>query len=154
MEPTNEPLILRSPMSPDEWDAYFELRWRILCQPWGQPRGSERDSMDDSAVHLLLLDSARKPLACGRLHFNTPDEAQVRFMAVDENGRGRGYGRRLLEGLKVEAAGRGAQKLVLNARDNVTEFYSKYGYAVVGEPKRFSARFAICEWRSRCHKNP
>src|SRR5437667_6156018 len=85
MEPTNEPLILRSPMSPDEWDAYFDLRWRILCQPWGQPRGSERDSLDDSAVHLLLLDSARKPLACGRLHFNAPDEAQVRFMAVDEN---------------------------------------------------------------------
>jgi predicted GNAT family N-acyltransferase len=29
--------------------------------------------------------------------------------------------------------GRGAQKIVLNARDNVTEFYAKHGYAVVGE---------------------
>ena len=28
---------------------------------------------------------------------------------------------------------RGAQKLVLNARDNVTEFYAKHDYAVVGE---------------------
>src|SRR5437868_15304007 len=154
MEPTNEPLILRSPMSPDEWDAYFDLRWRILCQPWGQPRGSERDSLDDSAVHLLLLDSARKPLACGRLHFNAPDEAQVRFMAVDENARGRGYGSRILEGLRAEAARRGAQKVVLNARDNVTEFYAEHDYAVVGELKRFSARFAMCGWPSRCHKNP
>ena len=25
----------------------------------------------------------RKPLACGRLHFNAPDEAQVKFMAVN-----------------------------------------------------------------------
>ncbi len=131
--PTDEPLILRSPKSPSEWDAYFELRWRILRQPWGQPRGSERDSEDDSAFHLLLLDLASKALACGRLHFNAPDEAQVRFMAVDENARGCGYGRRILEGLEAEATRRGAQKLVLNARDNVTEFYAKHGYAVVGE---------------------
>ena len=56
--------------------------------------------MDDSAFHLFLLDSARKPLACGRLHFNAPDEAQVRFMAVNEDARGRGYGSRILEGLE------------------------------------------------------
>jgi N-acetylglutamate synthase-like GNAT family acetyltransferase len=86
-----------------------------LRQPWDKPRGSECDSLDDSAFHLLLLDSARKPLACGRLHFNAPDEAQVRFMAVDENARGRGYGSRILEGLKAAAARRGAQKVVLNA---------------------------------------
>ena len=92
IEPTDEPQILRSPTSPDECDVYFDLRWRILRRQWDQPRGSERDSMDDSAVHLLLLDSARKPLACGRLHFNAPDEAQVRFMAVDQNARDRGYG--------------------------------------------------------------
>jgi N-acetylglutamate synthase-like GNAT family acetyltransferase len=78
--------------------------------------------MDDSACHLFLLDSARKPLACGRLHFNAPDEAQVRFVAVDENARGGDYGRRILEGLEAEAARRRARKVVLNARDNATEF--------------------------------
>ena len=34
---------------------------------------------------------------------------------------------------EAEAARRRAQKLVLNARDNVTEFYAKHNYAVVGE---------------------
>ena len=63
-----------------------------MRQPWGQPRGSERDPIDDSAFDLLLLDNARKVLACGRFHFNALDEAQVRFMAVDENMRGCGYG--------------------------------------------------------------
>ena len=133
MQPTNEPLILRSPMSPDEWDAYFDLRWRILRQPVGSATRGERDSLDASAVHLLLLDSARKPLACGRLHFNAPDEAQVRFMAVDQNARDRGYGSRILEGLEAEATRRGAQKVALNARDDVTEFYAQHDYAVVGE---------------------
>jgi predicted GNAT family N-acyltransferase len=35
--------------------------------------------------------------------------------------------------LEAEATRRGAQKVVLNARDNVTEFYAKHDYAVVGE---------------------
>jgi ribosomal protein S18 acetylase RimI-like enzyme len=87
----------------------------------------------DSAFHLFLLGSARKPLACGCLHFMAPDEAQVRFMAVDENARGRAYGSRILKGLEAEAARRGAQKVVLNARDNATGFYAKHNYAVVGE---------------------
>jgi len=89
--------------------------------------------MDDSAFHLHLLDSVRKPLACGCLQLNAPDEAQVRLMAVDENARGRGYGSRILQGLEAGATRRSAQKLVLNARDNVTEFCAKHGYAVVGE---------------------
>ncbi len=76
MDPTEEPLILHSPRSPSEWEAYFDLRWRILRQPWGQPRGSERDSEDDSAFHLLLMDAAGKALACGRLHLTALGEAQ------------------------------------------------------------------------------
>jgi len=35
--------------------------------------------------------------------------------------------------LEAEATRRGAQKLVLNAHDNATEFYAKHDYAVVGQ---------------------
>ena len=92
------------------------------------------------AFHLLLIDPARKPLACGRLRFNAPDEAQVRFMAVDQSARGSGYESRILRGLEAEAVRRGAQKIVLNARDNVTEF--SIGGMVMRSsvrPKRFLA---------------
>ena len=116
MDPTEERLILQSPRSPSEWDAYFDLRWRILRQPWGQPRGSERDSEDDSAFHLLLMDAAGKALACGRLHLTAPGEAQVRCMAVEERTRGCGYGNRILVALEAEASCRGVRKIVLNAR--------------------------------------
>src|SRR5438105_3131573 len=64
----HEPL-LRSPCSTADWETYFDLRRRVLRQPWGQPRGSERDSEDKSAFHLFLTDPAGKALACGRLRF-------------------------------------------------------------------------------------
>ena len=54
-------------------------------------------------------------------------------MAVDQSAHGSGYGSRILRGLEAKAARRGAQKIVLNGRDNVTEFYRRYGYAVIGE---------------------
>jgi N-acetylglutamate synthase-like GNAT family acetyltransferase len=60
----------------------------------------------------------------------------VRFMAVDESMRSRGYGSRILEGLEAEAARRGAQKVVLHARNNATEFYARRGYAVVDEDEK------------------
>ena len=41
---------------------------------------------------------------------------QVRFMAVDENARGHGYGSRILEGLEAEATRRGTQKVVLKCQ--------------------------------------
>ncbi len=127
MDPREQVPILQSPTSPSEWDAYFGLRWRILRQPWGQPPGSECDSEDKSAFHLLLMDAAGKLLACGRLHLTVPGEAQVRYMAVDEHARARGYGGRILDTLEAETRGRGARKVVLNARDNVVEFYQKRG---------------------------
>ena len=65
--------------------------------------------------------------------FYAPDAAQVRFMAVDENDRGRGYGSHSRGDWEAEATRRGAQKLVLNARDNVTEFYAGHNYVVIGE---------------------
>ena len=88
--------------------------------------------MDDSAFHIFLLDSARKPLACGRLHFNAPDKAQVRFMAVDENARGRGYGRWHSRGIGDRNGTLRRSKGRAKCRDNVTEFYAKHDHAVVG----------------------
>src|SRR5437867_12491521 len=133
MNPTKQKLTLRSPASPSEWEAYFDLRWRILREPWDQPRGSECDPEDKSAFHLLLMDAAGKALACGRLHLTALGGAQLRYMAVDEHARGCGYGGRILEALEAEARGHGAPKIVLNARDNAVEFYRKRGYGTIGD---------------------
>ena len=126
-------VLPRPPSSQAEWEAYFDLRWRMLRHPWGQPRGSERDSLEDAAIHLLIMDNAGRALACGRLHLNSPTEAQVRYMAVDDPVQGQGYGSAILSGLEKEAKRFGASRIVLNARDNAIKFYEKHGYAVIEE---------------------
>lgn len=127
---------LRSPTTPEEFQAYYDLRWRILRAPWGQPRGSERDEGDHHSQHFMICDDNGMPLAVARLQWNSPQETQVRYMAVEENCRGNGYGTRLLCHLERVAEEKGAERMVLNARSEAVPFYQRHGYKVVAPGKR------------------
>src|SRR5207248_6380568 len=94
---------LAEPRTTQEWESYFDLRWRVLRKPWGQARGSERDDLDAESFHLLARDAAGTVVGVGRLHLNSPSEAQVRYMAIDETFRDRGVGSRILSGLEDRA---------------------------------------------------
>jgi ribosomal protein S18 acetylase RimI-like enzyme len=127
-----------------DWDAYFDLRWRVLREPWGQPRGSERGESDSSSYHLMFRGPDGAAVAVGRLHLNTPEEAQVRYMAVDPLWRCRGLGGRILEGLETHALLQAVVEIVLNAREEAIAFYVRHGYRVerTGETLFGSVRHA------------
>jgi GNAT superfamily N-acetyltransferase len=124
--------LLTEPQSQADWRSYFDLRWRILRAPWNQPRGSERDAQEDQSINLMLCDASRNAVAVGRLHFRSPTEAQIRYMAVEEAFSGRGLGSRILRELESRASSAGIRRVVLNARKNAVPFYLKHGYAVTG----------------------
>jgi len=75
-------MIIRSPQTRDEYFRYYDLRWRILRAPWNQPKGTEQDELEGQAIHIIAIDGD-KIVGCGRAHFNTEDEAQIRYMAVE-----------------------------------------------------------------------
>ena len=127
-----EEFTLAEPRNAHEWESYFDLRWRVLREPWGQPRGTERDDLDAESFHLMLRGSGGAVVAVGRLHLNLPSEAQVRYMAVDESHRGRGFGSRILSGLEDRARSESVTSVVLNARDSAINFYRRHGYSVEG----------------------
>jgi predicted GNAT family N-acyltransferase len=120
------------PQAPEEFDGYYHLRWQVLRAPWGGLPGSERDDLEDSAVHAMICSDEGQPLAVGRLHFNSADEAQIRYMAVAEHAHRQGLGRRIVEHLESVARSKNAKRIILNARDEVVVFYAALGYEVVG----------------------
>ena len=127
-------LELVSPATETEWASYFDLRWRLLRQPWNQTRGSEKDDSDAASYHLMLRAPENGPaLAVGRLHLNSPREAQVRYMAVDPAWQGKGLGGRILAGLETRARDLGCDEVVLNARESAIAFYIRHGYAMERE---------------------
>lgn len=119
---------LIAPATEAQWQAYYQLRYQVLRAPWLQPPGSERDELEDIAVHRMIQSTTGEALAVGRLHLVDKDTAQVRYMAVSEQARGQGLGQMVLQALEQQALALGAKRLILNARDSATGFYQQAGY--------------------------
>ena len=126
---------MRPPSTAEEWDAYHELRWRVLRAPWGQPRGSERLEDDPCGIHLMAVsEGAGKARVVGVVCAipTEPGAARIRSMAVDPEWQGRGIGRRLMEEIEGRARDAGWPRLSLHARAQAVGFYRHLGYAEEG----------------------
>lgn len=126
-------MYIGPPRSEQEFQKYLELRWRILRAPWNQPRGSECDDHESAARHMLVCDERSQVLAVGRMHLNSAEEAQIRYMATEPAHRRQGWGARIVAELEEWARRDGAQWAVLNARSEALTFYERLGYCVVGK---------------------
>ena len=135
---------LRSPQNATEWQQYYQLRYQVLRAPWQQPPGSERDELEDSAFHLMLLNAQGELAAVGRLHKLDESCAQVRYMAVAEPFRGQGAGARVLAGLEQKAVQWGCSTVRLNARDTASGFYINAGYQQTGSA---APLFGLAHWQ-------
>jgi N-acetylglutamate synthase-like GNAT family acetyltransferase len=124
---------IRSPATSNEWDAYYDLRWRLLRAPWQQPRGSERDDDENLAYHLIAVNVKDQIIGVGRLHRLSETQSQLRYMAVETAERQRGVGKALVASLEAQASCWGTQSIVLNAREQAVAFYQACGYELGDE---------------------
>lgn len=122
------PFFIRNPESDSDWDAYYTCRWELLRKPWDKPPGSEKDDKDTDAYHVMVADQDDNVIGVGRVHFNTPTEAQVRYMAVSDDWMQKGIGSLILTKLEQYSKDNGAKKIMLYARENAIDFYLKRGY--------------------------
>lgn len=124
-------ITIKEPQTPKEFEAYYLLRYEVLRKPWNQPIGSEKDNNEDTSIHIMACNSNNEVLGVCRLQFNSPTEAQLRFMGVKENTQGLGIGKQLIFYAEHRAKQEGATKLILQAREIAVEFYKKCGYTIV-----------------------
>ena len=92
----------RTPLNLKEFKEYDLFRWKILRKPIGKEIDSLKDQYEESSFHLICIKD-EIIIGCGRLHFNNKDEAQIRYMAVEERYQGKGIGKKILELLEKNA---------------------------------------------------
>lgn len=122
-----------TPQTEQDWQAYFDLRWRLLRAPWQQPRGSEQDEFERSAYHVAAKTDNGKTVGVGRIQLIAPQEWQIRYMAVYQTHRGMGVGSMILKQLERYAESQAARRITLNARESAIDFYRKHNYQVCGD---------------------
>jgi predicted GNAT family N-acyltransferase len=123
-------IAIRSPKTEAEWEQYYNLRYRILREPLGKERGSERNEGDQTGIHFALYDN-KQLKAIARLDNAGEKSAQVRFVAVETILQGKGYGRKIMEATEIAAKHADSEKMILHARDYAVEFYLRLGYEVI-----------------------
>jgi GNAT superfamily N-acetyltransferase len=121
---------IRSPKTELEWVNYYDLRYRILRQPWNQPIGSEKNEGDSTGIHLALFESGIIK-AVARLDISGEKVSQVRFVAVEEACQGKGLGKLVMNEVEKIAISRGDTLLILHAREVALPFYKKQGYQLI-----------------------
>lgn len=119
---------IKQPETEKEFEAYYDLRWRVLREPWQQPKGSEKDELEDTSFHVMACNKNDNVIGVGRLHFNNKTEAQIRYMAVAPEYVNQGIGSAILEALEKYAKENNGETIVLHARENAVGFYRKEGY--------------------------
>ena len=124
-------ITVKQPENREEFKAYYDLRWRVLREPWHQPKGSEQDELENESFHIMVCDENNNIVGVGRLHFNTGTEAQIRYMAIEPKLTSKGIGRSILEGLEEKARLKKCKTITLEARESALEFYKKQGYSTV-----------------------
>lgn len=122
---------IRTPQSEQEWAQYYDLRFRILREPLGKPRGSERNDGDATGQHFALFEN-KQIIAIARLDLLSDKEAQVRFVAVETNLQGKGLGKKIMQAVEQACQEQQIERLVLHARDYAVLFYQQLGYTLLG----------------------
>jgi N-acetylglutamate synthase-like GNAT family acetyltransferase len=114
----------------EELEKIFQLRYEVLRKPWNQPYESSFDELDKISYNAFIEESS-VCVACGRLDILNNTTAQIRYMAVKPEYRGKHYGQQILVYLEKLAKDKGIQKILLHARENAVDFYLKNNYKII-----------------------
>jgi N-acetylglutamate synthase-like GNAT family acetyltransferase len=124
-------------------DPYYRdelmLRWEVLRKPLGMPPGSELQPEEKDSFHLIALEK-KQLVGCVLFHPESQTEGKIFQMALSEEYRGQGFGRKLISTLEQFLVKRGICHLHVFARQEIQGFFSSLGYFPEGDPiERFGS---------------
>lgn len=124
-------MIVRPPKTPEEFQRYRDLRWKVLRAPFNQPRITEKDDAETKDFPIMVCELDGIPIGVGRAHFISEDEAQIRSISVEPEWEGKGIGSIVLKELEKIVIENGAKRIIIHSRNSAIDFYKKNGYKEV-----------------------
>ncbi len=116
----------------DNLSQVFEIRRKVFVEEQGVSETEEFDDYDDLAVHVLVYDNSKKPVATGRVYHDGKNYRIGRIAVLKEE-RGKYYGDFVVRLLANRALSAGAKEVIVNAQVKAVRFYEKIGFISYGE---------------------
>lgn len=126
------------PATREEFKAYYDLRYRLLRQPWAQVRGTEKDDYEPISRHFMAVDSESN-LIVGVIKVYEKETGVGCFshMAVVGERQRQGIGKQLIDTVEDVSRELGYHTLGCYSRLNTTKYFEDLGYRIAGLPTHY-----------------
>lgn len=126
-------IIIKQPTTKQEFKALYALRYHVLRESLGLPKGSEKDDFEPISAHFIAVDNSTNEIVGNvKLFEKSTGIGQFSHLAVAENQQGKGIGKMLVEAVENKARELKYHTIGTLTRLTATDFYQKCGYEKVG----------------------
>ena len=94
-------IIITSPKTREDFKSYYDLRYKVLREPWGMQRGTEKDDFEPISDHYMAVDDKSKEIVgVVKLFEKEPGMGWFSHLAVKDSRQHKGIGKQLILSLK------------------------------------------------------
>jgi N-acetylglutamate synthase-like GNAT family acetyltransferase len=127
--------VIKAPATREDFKAYYALRYKVLREPWGHPKGTEKDDYEPISEHFMAVDEqSGEVLGVVKLYEKEPGVGIISHLAVAASHQHQGIGKLLVDAVESRSRERGFKILGAMARVTATAYFEKHGYHVAGIP--------------------
>ena len=127
-------ITITSPTTKEQFKAYYTLRYKVLREGGGHPRGTEKDDYEPISDHFMAMNEAGEIIAGVKLYEKSPGVGHLSHLVVAPEYQHKGVGRKLMEYVEQRAREKGFKTLGANSRVTATAYFEKFGFHIAAMP--------------------
>ena len=125
---------IKTPKTREDFKAYYALRYRVLREPFGYPKGTEKDDYEPISEHFMAVNEKGQVAGVVKLFEKNADVGHISHLAVAPEHQHKGVGHLLLQTVEQRARERGFRTIGTTARTTATSYFERAGFRVTGIP--------------------
>jgi N-acetylglutamate synthase-like GNAT family acetyltransferase len=125
---------IKTPKSRDDFKAYYALRYRVLREPFGYPKGTEKDDYEPISEHFMAISENGEVVGVAKLYEKAEGVGHVSHLAVAPDYQHKGIGHLLLQTMEQRAREKGFKIIGTTARTTASAYFERFGFRIMGIP--------------------
>ena len=127
-------ITIKTPITKEDFRAYYALRYKVLREPGGHPKGTEKDDYEPISEHFMAVNEAGEVVGAVKLYEKSPEVGHLSHMVVAPECQHKGIGHLLLETVEQRAREKGYSVLGAMSRVTATAYFEKRGFQIAELP--------------------
>jgi N-acetylglutamate synthase-like GNAT family acetyltransferase len=131
-------ISIKIPKTREDFKAYYELRYKVLRAPWGQPKDTEKDDYEPISQHFMAIDETNgKVVGVIKMFEKSEGVGWVSHLAIDPGYQKKGVGKLLMDTVEHAAREKGYHVIGCMSRLNTTAYFERMGFVTAGLPTQY-----------------